>query len=227
MQEALASHVPPLPGSGRHMKALHTFWQAIRDLYDDLLLFAGASLLWWLATLLIIPGPPATAGLVYLAHRVVNEQRVEISFFWQEFKGRFRTSWLVGGTSLLVLILIIVNFLFYSSLGNFLKYAVIVWAYLFLMWLAMQVYLFPLIWEMQDPRFGWLLRNAVMLALARPGYTLVLLVLLAAAAALSAILPFLLVLVWPALVALVCARATAHVIAESTDRQSTPVADES
>ena len=202
------------------MKALKTFWQAIGDLYEELMLFAGASVLWWLGTLLVIPGPPVTAGLHALAHRVAHEQRVEFSFFWQETRKRFAKSWQLAAVNLLALIAVVVNLLFYWNMQNFLRYAALVWVYLFLMWLAAQLCLFPLLFEMEEPRLWWLLRNALLLPLLRPGYALLLLILLLAATVLSVVLPFLLIMAWPALVALVGARATATMVEEVTARQA-------
>jgi len=206
------------------VSALKTFWQAIRDVYEELLLFAGVSILWWLGTLLVVPGPPITAGLYYLTDRIASEQRVEFSFFWQKAKESIGKGWLVAGINLAGLIVIVVNFLFYARMNNLLQYAAIVWTYLFLVWLAMQLYLFPLLYRMEEPRLGHLLRNSLMLAMARPGYTALLLVLLALATVLSTILPLLLIGFLPALIAMVGARATLTVIADVKERQEEPPA---
>lgn len=206
------------------MKALRVFWLAIRDLYEELMLLAGVSVLWWLSVLLIIPGPPATAGLYYLAHRIVHERRVEFSFFWEEAKRSFGKSWQLAGVNLLGLIIVLVNFNFYLRLNNALRYAAILWLYLLLLWLAMQIYLFPLLFEMEEPRLGWILRNAVLLPLIRPGYTLLLLILLIAVTFLSSVLFLLLVVAWPALLALVGARALVTVIADLEASRAEPPA---
>ncbi len=209
------------------MRALRTFWQAIRDLYEELMLLAGVSVLWWLAVLLIVPGPPATAGLCYVAHRIAHEQRVEFSFFWQETKRQFGKSWQLAGVNLLSLTVVLVNFMFYFRLENVLRYAGVAWIYVFLLWLVAQIYLFPLLFEMEEPRLRWLLRNALLLPLSRPGYTLLLLMLLLVATLLSTVLPLLLIIVWPALVALVGARATVTVIEDVSERQAKQSAQES
>jgi uncharacterized membrane protein YesL len=204
------------------VRAFRTSWLAIRDLYDELLLFAGASVVWWLATVLIVPGPAVAAGLYHLADRVVGEQRVDFGFFWQKSKESFKSSWPVAAVNLLSLIIIIINILFYSGLGNFLRYITIAWTYLLLMWLAMQIYLFPMLYRMEEPRLWPMLRNALMLSLARPGYTFLLLILLAVVTVLSIILPLLLVFLWPAFFALVGTRAAVTVIVDVTERQQNP-----
>ena len=209
------------------MKALKVFWQAIQDLYEDLMLLAGVSVLWWLAVLLIVPGPPATAGLYYLAYRIVHEQRVEFSFFWEEFRRHFGKSWQLAGVNLLALVIMGVNFQFYLHMDNVLRYAAILWIYLFLLWLAMQIYLFPLLFEMEEPRLWWILRNALMLSVVRPGYTLVLLILLLAATLLSSVLFLLVIVAWPALVALVSARSLMSQIADIEASRAEPPAQES
>jgi uncharacterized membrane protein YesL len=202
------------------VRAPKTFWKAIIDLYDDLMLLAGASIVWWLGVLLIVPGPPATAGLYYLAHRIVHEQRVELGFFWQEARKRLGQSWGLAGVNLLALAILVVNFVFYAGIQNFLRYIALAWVYLFLLWLALQFHLFPLLFEMENPRLGLLLRNAALLALMRPGYTLFLLVLAFLATILCIVLPFLLLAIWPALMALLGARATLTAIEVVAERQA-------
>jgi len=209
------------------VKAFKTFWQAIRDLYEELMLLGGVSVLWWLSVLLIVPGPPATAGLYYLAYRIVHEQRVGFGFFWEEAKRRFGKSWQLAGIDLLVLLILLVNFHFYAQLSSPLRYAAILWIYLLLFWLAVQIYLFPLLFEMEEPRLTWLLRNAVLLPLVRPGYTLLLLILLLAATLLSSVVFLALVVAWPALVALVSARALMTTIADLEASRAKPPAPKS
>lgn len=202
------------------MKALRTFGKAVVDLYDDLMMLAGVSLVWWLGMLLVVPGPAVTAGLYHLAHRIVHEQRVEFSFFWQEAKKRFGQSWGLAGINLLLLALLMVNLVFYAGIQSFLRYIAFAWVYLIILWLAIQFHLFPLLFEMERPRLGLLLRNAALLTLARPGYSLLLLVLALAATALCVVLPFLLLAVWPALMALLGARATMVAIEDVAERQA-------
>ncbi|HUW14970.1 MAG TPA: DUF624 domain-containing protein [Anaerolineae bacterium] len=204
------------------MRAIRTFIQAARDLYEDLMFLCGVSVVWWLANLVLIPGPPATAGLYYLAHRIVREQRVDFSFFRQAFKERFGRSWLVAGISTLVLIILAANIAFYIQFESWVRYAAVVCVYFILVWLTLQIYLFPLMSEMAEPRLGRLLRNGLILVLARPGYTVMLLIVLAVTTLLCIVLPFLLLLVWPALVALVSARATMTLLEDLPQRRSNP-----
>jgi len=202
------------------VRAPRTFWKAVVNLYDDLMLLAGVSIVWWLGMLLIVPGPAVTAGLYYMAHRIVHEQRVEFGFFWQEAKVRFGKSWGLAGFNLLALAVLVVNLVFYAGIQNFLRYIAFAWVYLILLWLAIQFHLFPLLFEMERPRLGLILRNAALLTLARPGYSLFLLVLALAATVLCVVLPFLLLAVWPALMALLGARATLTAIEDVAERQA-------
>lgn len=184
------------------------------------MLLVGASAVWWIGTVLVVPAPAAAAGLYYLAHRIAHEERIEFGFFWQQAKQQFGRSWLLAAINIATLGLLLVNIVFYSQLTNFLRYATFAWMYLLLMWLGMQLYLFPMLFEMEQPRLLHVLRNALFLLLARPGYTLLLLVLLFLATLLSVALPFLLIGVWPALIAITGARATASTIEQITQRQA-------
>jgi len=194
------------------MTALKAFWQSIKSLYEDLLLLASVGLVWWVGTVLIVPGPAVTAGLALIAYRIVHEERVNFSIFWEETKSSLGKGWKLAGVNLLALILIATNIVFYWRFEGWVRYVVVAWVYIALLWLAMQLFLFPLLYEMEKPRLTWLLRNAALMPMFRPGYTLLTLILCLLVTALSIAVPFLLITVWPSLLALVGARTTASAI---------------
>jgi uncharacterized membrane protein YesL len=202
------------------MIALKAVWQSIKNLYEDLMLLATIGLVWWVGTLLIVPGPAVNAGLAHVAHRIVHEERVNFSIFWQETRSSLGKAWKLAAVNLLALVLIATNILFYWQFEGWVRYVVVAWAYIALLWLAMQLYLFPLLYEMETPRLTWLLRNALLMPLFRPGYTLLTLLLLLLVTALSIAMPFLLVTVWPSLLALVSARTTASAVQTVAERRA-------
>lgn len=191
-------------------RPLHIVWLGVKATYEDLLLLGILSLLVWLCWLLIIPGPPATAALFYVANRVANERSVNFNLFKEGFRRYFVRSWIIGGISLAFLTLFVSSFFFYLSLPaqfpQWMQALSVVMLYLLISWLAIQLYLFPVLVE-QNLSLGRLFRNAFFLAFASPLFTGVLLLALTFIVILSALTTILLFGIAPALIAVICSLA--------------------
>ena len=191
-------------------RPLHIVWLGVKATYEELLLLGMLSLLVWLCWLLIIPGPPATAALFYVANRVANERSVNFNLFKEGFRRYFVRSWIIGGISLAFLTLFVSSFFFYLSLPaqfpQWMQALSVVMLYLLISWLAIQLYLFPVLVE-QNLSLGRLFRNAFFLAFASPLFTGVLLLALTFIVILSALTTILLFGIAPALIAVICSLA--------------------
>jgi uncharacterized membrane protein YesL len=216
-------------------RILNVFWFAARGLYDEMFPLAGMGLLWfamvvlplygviWLVTALtpplavaiillliaLIPAPPATAAMYHVAHYVAHERRIEFSYFWQGLKSYFGLSWKVGAILLVSGAILAIDVRFYLSSSNAIFAAVGflgLWALLF--WLAIQVYVFPLMVLQKDKSLKLILKNAALLTLAYPLFALGILIAAALATALSGVLVILLPTIWLPFVALLYSRAT-------------------
>jgi len=191
-------------------RPLHIVWLGVKATYEELLLLGMLSLLVWLCWLLIIPGPPATAALFYVAHRVATERSVNFNLFKEGFRRYFVRSWIIGGISLAFLLLFVSSFFFYLSLPaqfpQWMQALSVVMLYLLICWLAIQLYLFPVL-VAQNLSLGRLFRNAFFLAFASPLFTGVLLLALTLIVILSALTTILLFGIAPALIAVICSLA--------------------
>ena len=87
-----------------------------------------------------------------------------------------------------------------------------------LLWLFIQMYPMALLLEQEDQRLRVALRNAAVLLIANPGFTVVLLLLLLVVAALSTVLPVLWFLVTLALFAVVCNKAVLRLLEPFRER---------
>ncbi len=205
------------------IRPLRVFWQGIRATWDDLLLLALLSFAWWLCMLFIIPGPPATAGLYQVANRIAKGERAGFDVFKDGFVTYFWRSLVVGLIAAGLLFIFITGFLFYldppPEFPDFLSLLSVVMLYLILTWLAMQLYLFPVLVEQNVP-LRTIFRNALFIAFASPLYTLVLLLLLGVCTVASVLFPILLVLVLPGLGAVVSSIALQDRLAQIRERMS-------
>jgi uncharacterized membrane protein YesL len=86
--------------------------------------------------------------------------------------------------------------------GTVLRTIAIVWGYLLVVWLSVQVYVYPIYASLEQPSLGMALRMAALAVLANPLFSVLLLVVAGALTALCVALPILLPIAWPALMAL-------------------------
>ena len=205
------------------IRPLSVFWRGIRATWDDLLLLGLLSFAWWVCMLFVIPGPPATAGLYLVANRIAKGERIGFDVFKEGFVTYFWRSLVVGLIAAALLFMFVTGCLFYldppPAFPDIFTLLSVVMLYLILTWLAMQLYLFPVLVE-QRISLGANFRNALFIAFASPVYTLILLVLLGLCTIGSVLFPILLVLVLPGLVAVVSSIALQDRLAHIRERMS-------
>jgi len=159
----------------------------------------------------ILAGGPAMAGVHHLTNPIPHEKRIEFSYFWQGFKCYYMKSWQVLALWVVGTVTLAVNIWFYRmwwQQGTQIAIVpVILFLWIMVLWLGIQPYLFPLLLEQEDKGVLLIFKNAILLALVNPGFTVVLMALLGATLLLSLIFPPLLLLVTLSLMALVDNRA--------------------
>lgn len=210
-------------------------WFAMRALYDELFLMAGMGLIWFLVAIAVpygvyylaslsgsialiiigvlialIPVPPITGALYYVATHIAREKRIEFVYLWTGLKSYFWQSWKIGGIILLSGVILVVDVWFYFNYPSIVAAAIgFLGLWVLVFWAAIQIYLFPLTLLQEDQRLLLILKNAALLTLAFPLFALGILVVMALATALSALLLFvLLATVWMPFIAILGSRAT-------------------
>jgi hypothetical protein len=119
----------------------------------------------------ILPSP-SSAGAQFVAHETAITRVV----FWRDvIDGLRHYAWpacRVWLTSLGVTVILIGNAAFYARL-SFPGAAgiALIWLLLTVPWLAIHLYVFPLIMQQETPSLRLIYRNAALIALARPGFT--------------------------------------------------------
>ncbi len=203
-------------------------WRAIVALYNELFFLLGINLLWWvtggifvavaallgwswlatngpwwIAPLAALPAGPATAALAVVARRCARELHVDRSYYFGGLKIFWRQALALSGLGTLGLALLALNLIFYLAQQNPLFQALaVLWAYLSLLWLSAQLYVYPILVSMERPSVLAALRLAVAAAFANPLFSLMLIVIAGLLTVLSVVLPILLPLAWPALMSL-------------------------
>lgn len=158
---------------------------------------------WWLALLLAIPAGPANAALAVVTRRCARDIHVDRSFYWNGFKTYWKQALAISAIGMGVLALLLLNVLFYVQQTNaILKTLAILWVYLILFWLTMQIYVYPILVSLEKPTVLGAIKTAALAAFANPLYSMVLLIVAAALTALSVVLAILVLMAWPALMLL-------------------------
>lgn len=150
------------------IKALGDWWH---DWVNQLVL----NLVWALAWLTIVLGPPATLGMYYVNNHLVHGESLGIAGLLEGSRRYFLASWLWMSVNLLVVILVVVNYFYYASFSaSWSKFLQAFFLLLGLFWLLVQFYALPYLMEQEQKRLLVAMRNGLFTALAAPGFTLVL-----------------------------------------------------
>lgn len=168
--------------------------RVLQNYWDDMFTLMLCNLLWLLAQILIIPGPPATAALFTVTNRVAHGSCARVSDFWVGFKSLFWESWKWGALNILAILILGFAALFYGS-GGFpppTGYMLMSSNLILLgIWLLAQLFAFPFWLEQVDKRIWLAVRNAVVTLAQNLPVTLAALLLTAAVLGLTAAFPVL------------------------------------
>lgn len=226
-------------------RAFQVFWASIRDCFDEFLLLAACNLLWALCSMpllglalfiqqsdagliaalvlmaAVLPMAPASAGLAALAQRVSEGRTVSFRDFFAAMRQYARAAWLVMGLWMLGLVIILVDIAFYAQVANLFGGVLYgLWIYLLIIWVALLIYLFPLIILQEKPGLRTLARNALVMTIGRPLFTLTTLVLMSIVVVLSYVLVAPLFIVTVSLLAVWGMRATTALIEDDKARRA-------
>jgi uncharacterized membrane protein YesL len=155
-----------------------------------------------IALILIAVQAPVTMGVQHVAHRIANYKRADSGFFWEAWRQHAGRGYILFLLSLLIPGAIAFNIWFYFNSEGWLQIIGVVWLWLFLFSLMAGQYVFPLLWQQDEPNMRLALRNALLLALQHPLYSFLMLVFQLILLAISIGLTLPLILLAPALIAL-------------------------
>jgi uncharacterized membrane protein YesL len=201
------------------------FWEALKDFWDELFLLVLMNIVTALLAIPVVTLPPALAGLWHVANQVADWRAIHWSDYFEGFRRYFWKAWGLALLNILVGFIVLTNLWFYAP-GNVpfeLSSTLSTWIRAFfvamaLLWLTIQVYLLALLLEQEDQRLRVALRNAAVLLVASPGFTLVLVLLLLIVAVISTFIPVLWFLATPALFAVVCNKAVLYLLEPYRER---------
>jgi uncharacterized membrane protein YesL len=159
----------------------------------------------WLMLYVPTPGNIALAGVARVA---AGPDVPRLGLFRETLRTRWRLALQCCVLSLVVMAALIWNVFFYFTVGTgLLRLVSILWLYATLFWLAVHLYVGPLLVHVAEPRLLDIYRRSALVVLGHPGYTILLLVSVLALGFLSVVFLPVYVLIAGAYVSLVQAHA--------------------
>lgn len=191
------------------MAAFRVWWRACRHLQHRGYIYVWANICFVLTAIPIVTAPAGFAGLVKLCDAALRGERADLNTFWQGARDHLTRATLLGLITLAVLVVNATNLSAYAEPtlpGGALR---AIWLGAIVFWLALMMYLWPIYYALEEPSVIGALRNAALMILLNPVYTLLNLAGIGALAGLSMALPpfaLLLAFSFSALVSTVAAR---------------------
>jgi uncharacterized membrane protein YesL len=194
------------------------------DTYLALIPLVIFNVLWFVVSIPVVTAFPAAAGLLYVTNKMAHGQRVVWQDFFRGMRRYFWQSWLWGALNLVMAAALFSNNVYYAANPSVVSGVAraVVFA-LGIVWISVQLYMFPLLMEQERPWIGLALRNSIVIVLKRPFFSLriALLIILVALFTTAFIWPL-----WIVLSAAYCARtannATVLSIAKIGGRKPVP-----
>ena len=138
------------------------FKDAVVDLWDALFSIIGINFVWFVLTILIIPGFPAKGGLYYATNQLAHGKSADLSTFIDGFKKYFWVSYKWGFINLFIYLVLASNIWFYGQYEGVIFFG-LQWLFisLILIYTCIQMYTYPLLLEQDSPSIRNALRNSL------------------------------------------------------------------
>lgn len=141
---------------------------------------------WFLAQFTVVLGPPATFGVYYVIHNMINGEAMGVRGLIAGARKYFGTALLWGLINLAVVLLFVVNYQFYGNVkatwGLYLQILIVM---IGVLWFCTNFYGLAYFHEQEIHSLKIALRNGLLTTLAAPLFTLILLILIVVIIALS------------------------------------------
>ncbi len=168
--------------------SLRVIGRSVVDWWDGWLDMVFVMIVWVFAQVTVVLGPPATFGVYYVAHSMINGEALGVRGLISGGRKYFWKAWIWGVINILAVVTLFINFDFYGRVeanwGVYVQGVMIIVGFL---WLSTQFYALPFFMEQDNKSIKIALRNGVLTTLAAPFFTMALAIPVALIVALSGI----------------------------------------
>jgi uncharacterized membrane protein YesL len=150
---------------------LRAWWRGLRHLNHRGYIYIWANLCVMVLSLPVVTAPAAWAGLMRMSYQAHRTESADINDFWQGFKENLGRGLILALLNLVIVGVNVINLYSYrdqSGLGiDLMRMA---WLLALLLWVTIQLLLWPLFYEMERPSLLGAMRNAAVMILLNPGF---------------------------------------------------------
>jgi uncharacterized membrane protein YesL len=150
-------------------------WRGLRHFNHRGYIYVWGNLLWVILSLPVITAPAAWAALVKMSFLTQTTPSGGVGDMWEAFRFYLRQGLIMGVVNIILVGVTVYNLAAYWN-DNSTVFVVLrgLWFLILAVWLLVQFYMWPLYFAMKQPSLGGALRNAVVMVLLNPGFTLAL-----------------------------------------------------
>jgi uncharacterized membrane protein YesL len=175
--------------------------RSVVDWWDGWLDMVLTIIVWFVAQFTIVLGPPATFGMYYVVHQMINGEALGVRGLISGARKYFGKALLWGLFNLLVVITLYVNVYFYGNLKTAWAPVVeVIVLMLGILWYCTQFYALPYFMEQEVKSLYIALKNGFLTTLAAPFFTFVVMLVVVIVLGLSIVFVIPLFLGLPALI---------------------------
>ncbi|MDX2139171.1 MAG: hypothetical protein SF123_13870 [Chloroflexota bacterium] len=162
------------------------FWHFWRRGY----LYVWANLFWAALTLLVVAAPAAWAGLVRMSYVAHRDALVSLDDFWQGVRESWRKTFVLALINTLLIVTTLSNLIAYANEPG-LGFVIlrIVWIVSVVAWFGFQLFVWVFYFAMEQPTLIGAFRNAGVMIVTNPLFTLGVLLIITVIGAMSSVLP--------------------------------------
>ncbi len=160
--------------------------RSVVDWWDAWLDMVLIIIVWFLAQLTVVLGPPATFGMYSVVHQMINGQAHGVRGMIGEGKKYFWKAWQWGIINLLAAVILVVNIYFYNNVET--NWAPFVQGIILmsgLLWYCVQFYTLAFFMEQEMKSVFVAMRNGLLTTLASPFFLIPILIVVVLVIALS------------------------------------------
>ncbi len=157
----------------RMITGMRVGWRGLRHFFGQGWVYIWANVLWIALSLPIVTAPAAWAGMCQFSYHALRQPTSSFSEFWSGFRAHWRGGVVVSLISVALVALSFLNLLGFSREGGVEVAALrVIWILIVLGWFGLQLYAFPLLPAMKEPALKGSYRNAGVMFLRHPFFTL-------------------------------------------------------
>lgn len=156
--------------------SLRVIGRSVVDWWDGWMDMVLMTIVWFLAQITVVLGPPATFGVYYVVHNMENGQSLGVRGLIEGGRKYFGVAWLWAVINYVVIFITSFAIWFYANVkatwGIYAEIIILVIAYL---WLCSQFYGLAYFQELEEKKLYVALKNGLLTTMAAPLFTLILL----------------------------------------------------